>query len=353
MSLKCPICFSDIGTPSPIDFIWTEDPILTTPFLISGTPYLNYTGFTKIKAQHIKELQDNRKQLETDLGLTLSVFSPIDIINFYKNMERYIYELRISTENILIELGLTKEEYFNYDKDGNDMRPGNHQLDWTDIPFPTYQLSQYQSKAAHIEDLRHYIQTLWKETWEKSINGIYYRYDSIIGLNQIWSVGGAYSLPSTFVEIYDASTYDKKLRITTVGSDLGINRFVMANISSQNVLKSTTNLFFDITGTITGSGSNSISLLINVQLKAIHPFWGDNVSIAYIVSNTSGHTPPYPSIILTGSSPYTRNIYSDINFIYGVLIANDIDKLNLVSIENSSYPIGNLVISESGDIKLK
>lgn len=156
---KCPICFSDIGDANPVDFMWTDDPILTTPAPSVGIiTYDDYKGFTQLKAKHIRELQQNRRQLEINLSITPTNFSFIDEDNFFQNIETFIYELRISTENILSSLGLTKDEYFNYDKNGSDMRPGNHQIDWTDIPFPVYKLSQFQSKAKHIEDLRHFIQ---------------------------------------------------------------------------------------------------------------------------------------------------------------------------------------------------
>jgi hypothetical protein len=194
---KCPICFSDIGTPSPNDFIWTDDPIFSTPAPsiinnITDPPslitYEQYLGFTRIKAQHIKELQDNRRQIETDLGLTHTVFSPIDTDNFFQNMETYVYELRTSTENILSAIGMTKEEYFNYDKDGNDMRPGNHQLDWTDIPFPVYNLRQYQSKSAHIEDLRHFIQLLWLEKYTVTPEQTFYETIQSILISEVPSI---------------------------------------------------------------------------------------------------------------------------------------------------------------------
>lgn len=178
MADKCPICFSDIGT-------WTDDPILTTnpaPSIINYMTnpnilitYEEYKGFTQLKAQHIKELQDNRRQLETDLVIIpLTAFSVVDTTNLFQNMETYIYELRVSTEKILTEVGMAKDTYFNYDEDGNDMRVGNHQVDWTDIPFPVGYLRQFQSKAAHIEDLRHFIEEgYFKENWELSVPTVY------------------------------------------------------------------------------------------------------------------------------------------------------------------------------------
>jgi hypothetical protein len=61
---------------------------------------------------------------------------------------------------------LTYDDYFNYDEEGNDMRPGNHQEDWND---PNLEANHFQCRAIHIEDLRHYIeleQYFFKETWE-------------------------------------------------------------------------------------------------------------------------------------------------------------------------------------------
>ncbi len=158
----CPVCFSDIGTPSFADFIWSDDPILATPTLSTA----QYAGFTRMKAQHIKELQQNRNQLEINLGLTPTVFTPIDVTNLFQNWDKYILELRQSTETLLTAVGMTKETYFNYDKNGTDMNPGNHQLDWVDVvDLTNHNLCHFQSKGRHIEDLRHFIQTAWHEYW--------------------------------------------------------------------------------------------------------------------------------------------------------------------------------------------
>jgi len=151
----CPICFRPIGT-------WHNDPILT-PDGIAGP---SFVGFTRILADHIKEIQDDRKAKETELGLTPTEFSPVNIINFFQNWISYITELRESTDKILDELGLTYDDYFNYDEEGTDMRPGNHQENWND---PNLEANHFQCKAIHIEDLRHYIeleQYFFKETWE-------------------------------------------------------------------------------------------------------------------------------------------------------------------------------------------
>lgn len=161
---RCPYCFCKIGQTVDVEnFIWSDDPTL-----VQGSKVMSqYRGYMQIKANHIKELQDNRNALQNVLLLQANrvTFTPIDVTNFWRNLETYIYELRLCTERILTEVGVTKEEYFNYAEDGTDMRPGNHQMDWLEIPYPEYALRQYQSKALHIEDLRHPITIGWRETF--------------------------------------------------------------------------------------------------------------------------------------------------------------------------------------------
>jgi len=143
---KCPLCFSEIGT-------WTDDPILTP----DGVAGINYKGFTYMKLIHITELQNERIQQEIDAGIPegeRTVFSPV-VINkdFYRH---HIEELRESTEKILNKTGQTKDEYFNYDEDGEEHNIGNHQTDWIDVDLTGIKWI----KARHIEDLRHYLLTI-------------------------------------------------------------------------------------------------------------------------------------------------------------------------------------------------
>ena len=307
---KCPICFSDIGTPSPNDFIWTDDPIFSTPAPsiinnITDPPslitYEQYLGFTRIKAQHIKELQDNRRQIETDLGLTHTVFSPIDTDNFFQNMETYVYELRTSTENILSAIGMTKEEYFNYDKDGNDMRPGNHQLDWIDIPFPVYNLRQYQSKSAHIEDLRHFIQVLWQETWENSTPATYITNSSFEGdQHKIWNVNLNNTAFGSFIQINSI----KSLKINSRPTDLsGGEPIGYVNWNSFGLTKKRLpvngNLYFEIidiniTQKTTPSPSSYSLDCVRININVATYFDGQIYPLTYYFNtNADFKSPPF------------------------------------------------------------
>jgi hypothetical protein len=178
----CPICFRTIG-------VWSNDPILT-PDGIAGA---DYVGFTTILAQHIKEIQDDRNTKEAEIGLTPTVFTPVDITNLYQNIITYIIELRTSTEAILAASGLTYDEYFNYDENGTDQRPSNHQTDWND---PSIEANKFQCKAIHIEDLRHFIPSGWVETWQQARidpDDPYSKLHELLTINSSASVWDMYS----------------------------------------------------------------------------------------------------------------------------------------------------------------
>lgn len=164
---RCPYCFSKIGLPHEIDnFIWSDDPTLC----MGSKVMEQYQGYMQIKANHIEELQNNRIKLEEDCGIfPLTKFSPIDTTYFYQNQCQYILELRESTEKILDYVDMSKETYFNYNEDNVEMRT-NHQLDWIDaVDLTLEELTKFQVKAIHIEDLRHYIQTIIEiERWENN-----------------------------------------------------------------------------------------------------------------------------------------------------------------------------------------
>ena len=143
---RCPTCFSIIGQ-------WTDDPILT-PKGLSG---INYIGFTPIKPIHITELQQDRQNKEINVGIEESDRTVFTSINARGDIyKKHIRELRTSTEKILVKTGQTKEEYFNYDSEGNEYNIGNHQTDWTDSNLTGIK----NLKARHIEELRHYLRTI-------------------------------------------------------------------------------------------------------------------------------------------------------------------------------------------------
>lgn len=135
MSL-CPYCFSELGT-------WVSDPILTTPSAISG-----YEGFTIIKPHlHITEIQEHITELEEETELTPTIFTPCT----WKLLGVHIREIRTAIERLLGFYESDKDTYFNYDAEGNDMRSGDHQLDWAEEIVD----DQTIIRASHIEELRH------------------------------------------------------------------------------------------------------------------------------------------------------------------------------------------------------
>lgn len=157
---RCPKCFSLIGT-------WIDDPTLTkngAKYIFDETSGLlipeliaqrRYKGFTRIKSDAIKELQDIRHQQEIDSGISTSnqtIFSKVqsDEYGYWLISKNIIKELRESTEKILTATGQTKEEYFNYDENGIE-RQSPHQTDWIDLNFDTW---VGHIKDMHIEDLR-------------------------------------------------------------------------------------------------------------------------------------------------------------------------------------------------------
>ena len=152
---RCPICNSPINTEKNTilqkyedteEYYWVDDPILTN----LGLAGKSYRGSTPIRGIHIIELQQARNEIENGLGLDPTNFL---VVNKREPIRAaHILQLRFSTERILKELGLTLEDYFNYDLQGNEIRT-IHQVYWTD---PNLQAGT-PIKAIHIEDLRHQI----------------------------------------------------------------------------------------------------------------------------------------------------------------------------------------------------
>jgi len=171
---KCPYCYRPLGTH-------THDPIL----LLDGCPYKwsndttlisesditqrEYKGTYHICETEIIELRTELETLEVENGVTpLSIFSPLNTSGKFQFTGYHLKEMRNSIEKILTATGMTKTEYFNYDDDRNHIiHPNGDKLDWTDPVTLAVDLEGFQIKATHIEELRHYTQTLWEETWDK------------------------------------------------------------------------------------------------------------------------------------------------------------------------------------------
>ncbi len=205
-SNRCPYCFSKIGEGVDItDFKWSDDPTL----MMGSKIMKHYQGHMRISAKHIKELQDNRKALESSVGITpLTEFSPIDTTYFFRDICKYILELRDSTEKILIAVERDKETYFNYNELGTEMRT-NHQMDWIDVVDLTSEaLVQFQVKGLHIEDLRHYIETIiFKETWDTIRTPDEYNYIWNDEQTLTYPPGGSYYNPTPISTEYLRADY--------------------------------------------------------------------------------------------------------------------------------------------------
>ena len=170
---KCPYCFRQLGT-------WVKDPI----FLPNGGPYVwtsdteiikedridhrFYKGFYQICEPEVQEIQDFLKAAEVTAGVTITTWSPLNMSGKFQILGKHIKEMRDSVEKLLTLFGLTKTDYFNYDEEGNLITQyGGGKVEWTDPITNAVDLKKFQVKAIHIEDLRHYIQTYWQETWTK------------------------------------------------------------------------------------------------------------------------------------------------------------------------------------------
>jgi len=176
----CPFCFRPIGTH-------THDPIL----LPNGAPndWISdteivfepdienrwYKGFYQVTETDIIELQTELTLLEVENGITpLTEFSPVNPTGKFQITGKHIKELRDSVEGLLNHFGLTKTDYFNYDEEGNHItQPNGDKVEWTDPITIATDLQKFQIKAIHIEDLRHFIQTIVEiERWNIADVGI-------------------------------------------------------------------------------------------------------------------------------------------------------------------------------------
>ena len=180
MADKCPYCFRSIGT-------WTNDPLLlpegalhdwSSDTELISVPNIDaryYKGFSQIKEEDVKEIQDSLKTLEEenlDEG-ERTKFSPLNSSGYFQITGQHIKEMRESVEKLLDILGLTKGDYFNYDEDGNHIiRPDGDKTEWTDYVENEQDWDKFQVKAIHIEDLRHYIMIILLERWNVSPVGI-------------------------------------------------------------------------------------------------------------------------------------------------------------------------------------
>ncbi len=154
---KCPIC----GSPIVIErddrkdlkdfgiYAWEDDPI-KTPRGLAGEDYI---GMTPLRWCYFREIQVARTQQEIDCGLTTvnqTIWLPLSDTQPIRMA--HIEQLRKSTEKILAQLGLTLEDYLNYDYEGKEIKT-THQTTWTD---PDLSLTK-DLKGIYLEELRYQI----------------------------------------------------------------------------------------------------------------------------------------------------------------------------------------------------
>lgn len=175
----CPTCYNYIsedrgdrgsqGTDEngdPLPF-WSNDPILT-PLGLSGD---DYKGMDLPKLIHYQELREYYNNLETDLGLTNTVWTDdlTDTTKKFTPKKEYIEELRTAIEALLLEKDLNIIDYFSLDRYGNAIE--TTQTDWTDIERGEFNSPLLPDKtiikAIHIEELRRgiYLIAMFLETW--------------------------------------------------------------------------------------------------------------------------------------------------------------------------------------------
>ena len=240
---KCPYCFRPIGT-------WKKDPILLTDGAIyqwkpntqeTELEYVSdiedriYKGIYQITIDELIELQDHRKSLEEELlpEVDRTEFSPINDTGKFQITVKHIEELRESTEKLLIAMGITKEEYFNYDEDMNHIiHPLGDKSEWTE---PNLEADKFQCKNIHIEDLRHNIPSIWIETWTE-ISSPIDKYTHVEGemhgglVDELWDIftcDHIWRYNVAFTQLYAAGSGDqgvvKFMSTSTYNLSSGIN----------------------------------------------------------------------------------------------------------------------------------
>jgi hypothetical protein len=175
----CPYCYRPIGTwkhdpiilPQGAKYDWVSD---TELIYVADEEDRWYKGIQQIREDEIIELQQTLTDLEEDSlpEISHTIFSPINTSGKFQITGKHIKEMRDSVEKLLIALGLTKTDYFNYDEEQNHIiHPNGDKVEWTDPITDSIDLQKFQVKYIHIEDLRHFLQYAQMERFTKSTVG--------------------------------------------------------------------------------------------------------------------------------------------------------------------------------------
>jgi hypothetical protein len=203
---RCPVCGSPITTDTTEIqawrdkgvYVWTNDP-LRTPLGLAGSAY---KGQNIVRWYHVRELQEARIAQEELAGIPTGERTNFHIIARGAAVEpAHILELRDSTEKILDSLGTTKEYYFNYDEEGNEIN-SVHQTDWIDINLVKHHTPV---NAIHIEDLRHHISFALFKLWivGSSSDPTYHNYGPLLAA---WCENGIQQFSYQFIWVYHTVT---------------------------------------------------------------------------------------------------------------------------------------------------
>ena len=373
---KCPFCFRPHGR-------WQKDPILlpngcpnewvsaTETTLQSDIDERIYKGTCQICEAEIQEIQDFLKQTEIDNSITpLTTWSPLNMSGKFQILGKHIKEMRDSVEKLLTNFGLTKTDYFNYDEEGNEItQPNGQKLDWTDPITNAVDLKQFQVKAIHIEDLRHYIQTFWQETWAGAhtigtssivlppgedyviVNPALYGDDNwwtqmILNLWEYDAQGGIGGSTSaeivcsnnfgynSFVERSHTTAFDHTFAAI---SSLEIEDYVPYGILTPNTNFIIDSLICTIYTKLYGSDGALSPFPYPISALNIKVVFASGKAIKYIFGTTNLYFPPwiptYPSIVISATSfsgIFQRNIYNDFLAFYGIPVAEEVTQIGAI-----------------------
>lgn len=274
---KCPYCYSLIGT-------WLNDPVL----LFNGSKYdwideteldaiidvtqRKYKGCYQILLAALKEIQDNRKQLELENlpEVQRTTFSSINATGNFQITGQHIKELRDSTEKLLTSAGLTLTDFLNYDMQGNHiLHPKGNFHDWTDPIETAKDLSNFQLKAIHIEELRHYLD-ISADLYIRFMATTFTRYTATKKIeNSDANLASLTVTPPGFFSILYSYAFDQRYTYycsstyLVVSDDSGIKENI--NLGSIGNLTAVDDTYIYVLRTCGGLGSGSVGKLWKIK----------------------------------------------------------------------------------------
>jgi len=257
---KCPYCYRN--------GVWQKDPIIlpngakykwsdSEETILESVPNIEdriYKGIYQVSEPEVQEIQDALKTLEEE-NLAIedrTTFSPLNTSGKFQITGIHIKEMRDSVEKLIVAIGLTKSDFFNYDEDGNHItHPLGDKIEWTDPITLATDLQKFQVKYVHIEDLRHFISIaiFFRETWEDSIISQYFINTFFAGQDsKSWNFKTTSNSSSTsYLEI--TSIKDAYLYLVPKVANGGFPALYTQyynNLYNQYKILSTAKLYFDI-----------------------------------------------------------------------------------------------------------